>query len=533
MKKYAAFCAAVAMALAQEKPKPGSIEGVVRAEAGGPPLADVDVYTGRAEAMTDSQGRFTLRDLPPGRHVVRAGERPRGPAATGTKTVVVQPGQTAVADFSLPLKGVISGRVVDEIDEPMPRVEVALLAPELVSGSVRYYRRRVALTNDEGIYRLESVQPGIAHVLLVRTIALNKLDAMSDAPDEPKLRRRAPVPTYYPGATEPEGATAIALRGGEHRESVDVRMLRAPSYCIEAKLAPRSSFQILEAGLTFGMSPSGGATGFHPTGDSGPDGRIRICDLHPGDYTLTAFTGDVNAPDSFSTIPVSVRDRDVRNVTLQPVPRLAPLTVEFVWAGVPPEKPAPVRVGVALTSLRRSFGAFASSDRGGVPGKVEIRDGNGGPLLDEYNHNVFGLTGPLYVKEIVYGSDTITYAPLRAGSAGPGSPIRVAVGSDGGPVKVRVTGRDGNAIPDAAVVVMPEWTASDAELSARLSAGQTDQNGDFVSRTLMPGKYLVISLAEPWVRASPEAIARLKSSRSQAREVTLEPNGTAEVTLTR
>lgn len=83
-----------------------------------------------------------------------------------------------------------------------------------------------------------------------------------------------------------------------------------------------------EANLTFGMGPSGGTTSNPLTGESGPDGRVRICDLHPGDYRLAALPGDINAPESLASTVVSVRDRDVLNVTLQPVLRI-PVPVRF------------------------------------------------------------------------------------------------------------------------------------------------------------------------------------------------------------
>lgn len=47
-----------------------------------------------------------------------------------------------------------------------------------------------------------------------------------------------------------------------------------------------------------------------------------------GDYRLAALSGDINAPESLASTVVSVRDRDVLNVTLQPVLRI-PVPVRF------------------------------------------------------------------------------------------------------------------------------------------------------------------------------------------------------------
>jgi hypothetical protein len=231
-----------------------------------------------------------------------------------------------IADFSLPLKGTISGKVLDDNDEPVPGVEVVLIVREYGSGALRYFRRTVAYTNDKGAYRMESVRPGIPYLLLFRKADHRKMNPVSDAPTEPKLRRPA------------------------------VKLI-----------------------LSFGLGPQGGTTGLPPSGESGADGQIRICDLHPGDYRLTAFTGDLNGPESMSTIPVSIRDRDVREVTLQPTSRLQ-VPVEFVWSAEPPEKAVGDKPSVSLISTTRSFGGFAGSKPEAMPGKSQI-GGLGAGLL--------------------------------------------------------------------------------------------------------------------------------------------------------
>jgi hypothetical protein len=532
------------LASAQDTPKPGSIEGVIRGAGDGAPLADLDVnvFTAKLETRTDSAGRYTLSGVPPGRHQIIVGVRSRSASAFGTRTVIVSAGQSVTADFSLPLKGSISGNVLDENDEPVPGVEVSLLAPEYAAGAVRYYRRNVARSNDEGEYRMQSVRPGIAYVLLFNKRDFRQMKPISDLPTEPKLRRPATVPTYYPGATTPESATPIALRSGEHREAVNVRLVRDASYCIEGQLTAAGrptamTFQIHEAHINQGIALSGGVTSFPPSGETGPDGRIRICDLHPGDYWLSAFTGNINSPDSLATIPVTIRDRDVQNVTLQPVPRLPPIPVELAWADAPPEKVLAGKLGITLTSITRSFGGSArTAAQAAPPAKMEINDSDKvpsrkGPLMDDYHLRVGPLTGRLYLKELLYGNDDVMYAPFRPGSAIAGSVLRVRIGHDGGLLNIRATDADGNPVPNASVIVMPASFGSEADLAARLVTGQADQNGDYASRALMPGKYLVLATTDEPSDLTPEFIAALRAMRNHAREISLEPNATLDLKL--
>src|SRR5262249_47581841 len=145
-------------------------------------------------------------------------------------------------------------------------------------------------------------------------------------------------------------------------------------------------------------------------------------------------------------------------------------------------------------------------------------------LLDDYYVHVTGLTGRLYLKGILCGNDDITYAPFRAGSAPSGASLVIVTGHDGAQLSIRITNRDGNAIPHATVVVMPAVFASDADLAARSMTGKADQNGDYVSRALMPGQYLALAMKEELIEWNPEFVARLRAVRHRAREISLDAN---------
>jgi hypothetical protein len=186
---------------------------------------------------------------------------------------------------------------------------------------------------------------------------------------------------------------------------------------------------------------------------------------------------------------------------------------------------------VNLQSITRSFGAFHGSERQEVPSAGQIS----GVLMDDFYHRVTGLAGRLYVKEIVYGTETITHAPLRAGSARTGTALRIFVGHDGALLNAGVKTREGKPLPDATVVVMPTWFATEGELAGSLESGLTDQFGDYsAKRAIAPGKYHVVALSEPLSNPmTPEQLARLIKLRSSGRmrEIVVEPNATVALTL--
>ncbi len=511
----------------QQQDKPGSIEGTVR--AGGEPQPGINITLGKQETKTDAGGRYSLRDLPAGRHNIRIGASFRSATVPVSRTISLASGQSIIADFELTLQGSISGAIVDEFDEAVSGAEVVLLGREYGAGALRYFRRHAARTNDQGEYRFDYVRPGVAYLVLVSPNVSRLEGGKSNAPADPRLRRRTNVPTFFPGVTDYAGATPIILRPGEHREGINFRSQRAPAYCVEAQLTGSDlSFQIHPRRIPYGLGPNGGTTGMPPIVKPGADGKVRVCELPPAEYRLTALEGDLNDPLSLASATVSLGDRDATNITLQPIPRLS-IPIELAWAGAPPEKPAEGNLRVFLQSITRSFGSFRASDAAMAPASLEIRN----VLMDDYYLRVGGLTGRLYIKEILYGNDNITYAPFRPGTQISGTTLRAVIGHDGAYIKARIRDRDGKHVSGAMVITMPAVFASEAELASALQTGSADQNGDYEStRALAPGKYYVLALTPPIAEPlQADDVTRLINLRTKALEVTLEPNSTANLNL--
>jgi hypothetical protein len=313
-------------------------------------------------------------------------------------------------------------------------------------------------------------------------------------------------------------------------------MLQSPSYCIEATLlgvggSPDLSYWVHEQEVSFGIGPSGGVTGVPPGGKCGLDGKIRLCDLHPGSYRLTAFSGDVNSPVSFGDTLFTITDRDLRDIEVTAQPRV-PLSGRFVWASPPPDKTITSHASVLVAPLERSLGGLSLLGRSPIPGDFSVRNPSGqGPLMDEYSVRVLGLSGSLYIKDITYGATSIVRSPLKLGGAMTGEELRVVVGHDGGSLAAKVAGSDGKGVPDANVILMPKDAASKADLAAMRITGQTDQNGGYSSPALAPGHYYVLATPSDVTDWSPESIGKLWGARLKAHEVEVGPNATVQVTL--
>jgi hypothetical protein len=507
----------------QQQDQPGSIEGTIR--AGGEPQSNIQITIGKQQTETNVAGQYSLRDIPPGRQVIQIGAPFKSPTVPISKTVAIPAGQTIIADFEVTRQASLSGTVSDEFDEPVANVEISLLGREYGAGAPRYFRRHVASTNDLGEYRIDHIRPDTAYLVLTQYRRNYSANAKSDA-----LRRRTTLPTFYPGVADYNGATPVVLRPGEHREAIDLRVQRASSYCIEAQVAGlHPHFFVQPAHIPFGLGPSGGTTSLPIEAKPGADNQIRVCDLPPANYRVSVMEGDINAPTSLVSMAVTIHDRDITGLTLQPGSRLSVL-IEVTLAGPPPEKPIEAKLRVVLQSMTRSFGTyFGSPDIPQLPASTQIEN----VLVDEYYHRIQGLRDQLYVKEILYGNESITYAPFRPGTQMGTAALRIVLGRDGAQIKARVQDRDGKPLSHATLVIMPAVFASEAELASALRTGAADQEGNYESaQAFAPGKYHILALTASLLLPLPaEEITRLIHLRNQAVEVTLEPNSVTNLNL--
>jgi hypothetical protein len=518
-----------ASALAQNIPTTGSISGVVRDVGTGTPMTDLEVSANRGsskavDATTDSQGHYEFRGLEAGSYRISVYSK-QSFGLSAVRRVTLNAGQELTSiDLNLRTFGQISGKVLDENQEPVPGVWVLLVAREYSLGILRHVFASIATTNDRGEYRIERAEPGRAYLL----------DAISNVPANPKLRKRVFVPTYYPDSTSLDGAQALVLRVGEHREGIDIRLLRAPSYCIEGVLendrGPAAlQFEIVAQRPTSGILGNGGVYIASPGGESAPDGKIRLCDLPPGDYRITALRpgiGNKAAPTFFGTSQVTIADEDVRKVRLSARAQL-PVPGEVVWDNTPPDQPVTSKLSILLMPMSRAFYMGESTEvKSAIPGEFSFP----GLLIDEYAINLSGTPSGLYVKDITYAGASVLREPLRVGSAIGNAALRIVLARDGCTLKATVADKDGHPVPDSHVLILPASATTEASLAAAFLSGRTDQNGAYTSTALAPGKYYVLATTAP-VDRSPESINKLWQARLRAKEVDLAPGTSFPLTL--
>lgn len=521
-----------AAAMAQPK---ATISGVVRDKVTKQPLADYVVTTsGDRRSTTDRSGQYRLSGFAPGRYTIYVQAQER--FLPQLKRVIVVAGQDLDhINLDVPVDGTISGKVVDENKEPVPNVRMELISRQYYLGSAGYfYTTSSAVTDDQGRYTIAEVPPGRPFLLLAAPAA-NPLPAHSDTPVNPKFRKHVAMRTWYPNSPAREGAEPLVLRPGEHREGMDMEVRRSTNQCVDGTvLGPNGTaammFRIEALQPSSGSYGDGGSYVNAPYGTTGADGKLRICDLGPGDYRLEFQTPTTHgeAVTGFGVTYLTVKDEDQHGLRFATSPGQT-LTAEVVWDTPPPENATPVKLSLHLQpTLRTGFPGLADweAKKIDVPGGVSFDN----LFLDVYEVQP-DIRGPgLYVKAITYGDRSVWHEPLRYGTAMAGAGLRIVVARDGGRIAARVADKDGNPIADACVVLFPADAASEGALAATMVTGQTDQLGQYQSKTLAPGAYYVLA-SEEGFDLSVASIDELWRSRTQLRKVDLAANGSAHVDL--
>lgn len=291
-------------------------------------------------------------------------------------------------------------------------------------------------------------------------------------------------------------------------------------------------FEMEEMETHNGSSGNGGTYYMMPNGTAGADGKIRICELHAGQYKLIA-SGPPATPEAmpfYGSTVVSIGKEDVRNVKVSGQ-AAGPLSGEVVWDGAAPDRTFTQQLTIDLNAPTRSYRGFGDKSenrflRSAIPGEFSFPF----MLMDEYEVNVSGVPRGLYVKDILYGTASVKHDVIHVGSAAGNQGLKIVLGQDGGSVTAKVADKDGNPVGDQNVIVMPQSTGSEAQLAASLVFGQTDQNGVYESATLAPGKYFVLATSMV-VDRTPETTGRLMRSRNRATETVIAAGTSVQVTL--
>ena len=448
---------------------------------------------------TGSDGRFEVANLPAGSYSVSAMRSGYLRLGYGQKRPGDPPGRVeltegqAVSDlnFALPRMSVISGRVFDEVGDPISGVTVT-------AQQMRFYEGRrklvplggVANTDDTGQYRLLNLEPGEYVV-----VAYARETWESDGKPKETL---AFVPTYFPSAPNAAGAQRVKVAAGQDASGTDIsliagRVVRVSGTAVTSLGAPAVG-QTVSLGQSM-RSPTGFMSMWSmDSAKVAADGTFTLRNVAPGEYTLNVrvpATGD--APAEAAAMNLSVGPADLEGVVLT-TSTGGTISGRLLFDGnaAPPQAASQFRI------------VGRPVNREVPPANLGAPTQDNGRLKPDWS---FSLTG-------VMGANRIGVAGLPQGWAVKSidvqgrdvtdTPLEFGAGEKYDDVVVTVTNRfptltgtttDRRAAPiDAMVIVFADDHSKWVEDSRVVRTARSDKAGTFRMAALPPGDYLVIAL---------------------------------------
>jgi len=326
--------------LSQTPTPTGVIVGVVTDQATGKPIPDAIVTvtlgaSGAAAAsvpqrvIADPTGRFAFTALPAGRLVVQAGKA--GYEGTASLNVDLRDGERITnATLSLMKLGSISGRVLDDLGDPVVGVNVRVHRRRYEGGRAQLgYGAGLAQTDDRGIYRVAHLSPG-EYVVVVHSPQVSVpvsarsefaggalfIDVMGMAtlssiygtqrvgnslvqsrlgtyyPPDPIDANRGTAyrTTFAPSAAVPAAATVVTLQSGDQRNGVDVQLTLVPTVSVSGSIVgpdgpvPLAALRLMNPSSEFPETPEYSAVATA----SDATGVFTFLNVPAGTYVLRA-----------------------------------------------------------------------------------------------------------------------------------------------------------------------------------------------------------------------------------------------------
>ena len=310
----------------------GVISGVVTMAGSSQPARKVRVtlsggeLRGSRTLTTDDQGRFSFTALPAGRFSLGANKPghvavsygQRRPGTQGTQ-IQLADGQKFEAHLQIPRGSVLTGTILDENGEATPGTNVRALRVVNQGGRRTLQSSGSGTTDDRGIYRIHSLQPGdyvvcasprntgmpdferaqvelqalrqeltsvqaaggrgnVAQVLEERLASLQ-----TTAGQQPQEPPPGYAPICYPGTMSPNEATPVALGVGEERPGIDLALQLVPMARVSGTVMNSSGAQLQNLQITLQEAVQvGGGLSTTQTARADAEGRFRFNGVPPG-----------------------------------------------------------------------------------------------------------------------------------------------------------------------------------------------------------------------------------------------------------
>ncbi len=502
---------AVAQSEPAAQPRGFNIAGIVVNALTLQPLSDVDISIGKSReaapfqnSSSDETGHFRFSGLSSGKYWIISAKRGFGRQALDQHenfSTAVAVGATADSEhivFRLFPDGVISGSVNDDQNDPVRDAQVMLFRSSMEEGRRMVEQETAVSTDDRGVYRFSHLAPGRYYVAVSthpwyaqfgsprgsHSVCVGDsctLTGEGDFSDESAEYNRLqfdvayPI-TYYAGATDADGATAIVIKPGE-RFTADISLVPVPAAHLHVTFANREPGQFTNAMITVRAFGTAAAQIPAQTLRSG-DGTLDIGGIAPGRYELTLESFG-KTPESRTQLLDVSGDADVNGAAASSAGGVSGTVVLSGMFSFPEN---------AYVRLHEISSGEIEAARINPKGDFQI---SGLVKPGHYTVEVFNIEGAVVQRVTAQGATSSGTTVNLAGGA-----VQLTVNLSTKLVDVNgVVLRNDKPVAGAMVVLIPDGAGDNAALYRR---DQSDSDGTFTLLDVLPGKYSVLALQNGW-----------------------------------
>jgi hypothetical protein len=392
--------------------------------------------------------------------------------------------------------GVISGRIVDEKNDPIQHAETRLYAWDFVRGRRVLTSKGSTATDDRGEYRLAGVRPGSYFLLASYDFKKEWLRSMGDVAKttRPDI---AYLPEFFPGTTDFREAQQLTVKAGDEVLE-NFSFSSHPAVSIHGRVVNGISGQpISKAAVTATWANI--PAGVDPiNAQAGEDGTFEIWGLAPGSYTLRTSFQD-QGENYAGQQQIEVGSAGVSQAEIAGMP-------DFEMKGsvtIEGTQPPPIRyVSVEFMTVGDSpfniFRVGAGSPNFQIQGKLHLET--------HYRVNAVNLPDEYYLKSIKVAGREVPKNDVVVTAKH--SQLELVVSPAGGHVEGTVLDFKNQAVRSSYVMLAPDVAEIDPD---QILQSRSDANGKFVLRGVPPGSYKLIAFEDVNVNelmAQPDILKR-------------------------
>jgi hypothetical protein len=373
----------------------------------------------------------------------------------------------------------LSGKVIDEFGDPVRTAQVSLYLKSTRAGMSRVTLVGKDSTDDQGYYEFPALSPGEYFLsaagkpwYAVHPVLLTEPGGGNSPSSVPRSLDVVYPTTFYNGTTDADSAAPTTVSAGD-RLRVDVHLNPLPSL----HLIFRTPEQ--QQGFSMPMLQKRVFDSMETMTDSAQmisPGVWELTGVPAGRYAVTKQQqGDQQS--SEMTLREDGQELDLSHGE--------PATRVKLKVNLPPGETPPKQLFLALQNSRRQVVANSAVDVAGEITFENISPGKYAVLV--------GSSKPFSVARISSQGFDITGHDVNIS---PGASLDLTVFLIGGVVTIEgIVNRGGNPAAGIMVALVPKDPQSHLEMFRR---DQSDFDGSFLLRSVIPGSYTIIAVEDAW-----------------------------------